>query len=42
MTWMRHSENIKYTLVGHRILIEIKDYCITGRTHPIFCAVGIR
>ena len=21
---------------------KIKDYCITGRANPIFCAVGLR
>ena len=28
--------------IGWIILVDCKDYCITERANPIFCAVGLR
>ena len=31
-----------YVCIYIYIYIYTKDYCITGRAHPISCAVGLR
>ena len=41
-SFFNYIDKLQFQVIRIIFIIETKDYCITGRANPIFCAVGLR